>query len=787
MLNFLLKSAIRNIVTQLRFSLINGIGLVIGISTFILIMSWVKYELSFDNFNKDENSVFRVTTTTGAETPNAMAVALQDELPEVLTAARYQIAPILTFKIGNEVFYENKVALADPSLFKLLNYPFSIGDAEHALAKPYNIVLTQRMAQKYFKDENPVGKTILIDNQLPATVSGIIRDLPGNSHLQFDCVIPYLIMKELGFDLDNWYNWNPNTYIKLDQNANVTDVQSKIQTLVDNHRRTNREVFVLQPLKDIHFNTKLDFDHAVTINPYYIYILSIGSFLILIISIINYVNFSLSLYNKRLKEIGVKRILGASQNNMIKQIFIDTLIVVSFSFLLAFFLINLINPLYKNFLGGAISFNFFSMESLIGFLTLVILIASISSVYPAWLMSSLEPVHILSDKRKAKGHGFSFREISVVVQFALSALLITGAVGISKQLHFMKNESLGFDRENIVYVPLKSDSESKYRNFKEELCKNVNIESVSFLDHSILGFSSTNGSLSWQGKQPGEKIWVETGAIDFNYFSLMDVDFVVGRNFSEDLVSDRKNTVIVNETLVNRIKLEDPVGKMIQFNGGDQQIIGVIKDAHFQSLHKAIEPQIFRLVDFKKDIDYESVAIIKYENPAKNASSLTSVVKNIKQTWAQIYPELPFNYNFLDQAVENQYRSEQKLTFLMYVFSGLSILLSSLGLFALSTLIVQNRTKEIGIRKVTGAKVSEVLVMLNKDFIKWVAIAFIIATPLAWYAMNKWLENFAYKTTLSWWIFALAGVLALGIALLTVSWQSWRAATRNPVEALRYE
>ena len=787
MIKFLLRNTLRNIIAQLRFSLINCIGLVIGISIFVLIMSWVSYELSFDNFNQDKESIYRVSTTSGAETPNAMAVALESELPEVQIASRYQNAPALTFKVGDEVFYENNVALADPSLFKILNYRFSVGNADDALSKPYNIVLTQRMAEKYFKDTNPIGKTILIDNHLPATVTGIMENLPSNSHLQFDCLIPFIVMKELGFDMDSWYNWNPNTYVKLQENANKVDVEAKVQALVDNHRRNNRETFVLQPLRDIHFNTKLDFDKAVSINPTYIYILSIGSLLILIISIINYVNLNLSLYNKRINEIGVKRTLGASKSNVIKQVFVDTFVVVLISFLVSFLIISAVSPIYDDFLGGEINYHLFSLQSLIGFAALVILITVLSAIYPALLMTSYKLINILNKKRPVNRQGFSFREVSVVVQFALSVLLIVGAIGISKQLNYMKNEDLGFDSENIVSIPMSSNSETKYRSFSNELCKNVNIESVSFINHSILGFNSTNGSLHWDGQLPDEKIWVGTNSVDYNYLDLMNVEFADGRNFSKDLISNRQNTVIVNEALVKRIRYENPIGKNVKFNGKDLEIIGVIKDAHFQSLHKVVEPQIYKYIDFKRDLDYSSVVVIKVKNQVGGSFSMASLFKDINATWNQIYPEYPFDYSFLDQAIENQYKTEQKLTFLMYIFSGLSIVLSSLGLFALSLLVVQYRTKEIGVRKVTGAKVSEILVLLNRDFLKWVTIAFVIASPVAWYIIDKWLENFAYKTNLSWWIFALAGIMTLGIALLTVSFQSWKAASRNPIESLRYE
>jgi putative ABC transport system permease protein len=365
-------------------------------------------------------------------------------------------------------------------------------------------------------------------------------------------------------------------------------------------------------------------------------------------------------------------------------------------------------------------------------------------------------------------------------------MLIIGVLGISKQLHFIKNADLGFKSEKIVCLPLKNSSETKYKSFKNELLKEVNIEDVSLKDHSILGFNNTSGTLEWEGKMPEEKIWVESSYIDCNYFDMLNISFAEGRNFTENSASDGKNSIIVNESLVKSIKLVNPVGQKVKFQGKEKLIIGVIKDAHFQSLHKSIEPQVYQVAKLNPDIGEEALTIIKFKNQ-ESVGTFTSVMGQIKKIWNEVYPELPFTYTFLKQEIENQYKYEKRLTILMYIFSGMSLLLSCMGLMAITVFIAESRIKEIGIRKVNGAKVSEILHMFNKDFITWIGIAYIVACPIAYYTINKWLENFAYKTPLSWWIFALAGIMALGIALLTVSWQSWKAATRNPVEALRYE
>jgi putative ABC transport system permease protein len=783
MIKFLVKNSIRNIGKQYRFSLLSIFGLVIGISSFVIIMSWVKYELSFDNFNKEGNSIYRVVTTTGAETPNAMSVTLAKEIPEVVASARYQIPGLLTFKVGDKLFYENKIALADPSLFNLFNYPFLIGNADEALSHPFNIVLSEKMVRKYFGDEDALGKTILINNQLPATVSGVIKDLPTNSHLQFDGVIPYVVMKELGFDLNNWFNWNPSCYVKLSKNAQAIDVASKVQSIAEKYRKNNTESFVLQALKDIHFNTKLDFDTAQTTNPLYIYVLSFGALLILIIAIINYANLSVALQKNKMKEAGIKQTFGASRIHLIKQIFIQTAILVCFSFILSLLIINLCKPICSNLLGSNVSFHLFSFESFFFLLIMIVLVAIISGAYPAWLIFKLKSASILGKGNKVLESGYVLQKIPLVLQFMFSILLIIGAFSIHRQLNYIESADLGFNSHNIITLPLKNDSEVKYNSFKNELQKENGIESIAIKDNSILGLHGTNGSLQWEGKLPGEKLWVNNIYVDHHYFETLDIQFMEGRNFSENSTNDKNNAIIVNEELLKRIQLENPIGKPLRFQGETKEIIGVIKDLHFQSMHKAMEPQIYMVVDFERDVSEAAFVIIKYENSKMARSAITS----IETAWNSIYPEFPFSFSFLNQEIENQYKSEKKLKVLMFIFSFMSILLSCLGLFAITVLIVGSRTKEIGIRKVNGARISEILAMLNKDFIKWVVIAFLIACPIAYYAMNKWLENFAYKTNLSWWIFALAGLLALGIALLTVSWQSWRAATRNPVEALRYE
>jgi putative ABC transport system permease protein len=786
MTRYLIKNAIRRIVSQIRFSLINITGLVIGIVAFIAIMLWVKYEKGYDNFHANKDFIYRVTAASGVETPNAMAQAILEEVPEVESSVRYQIAPSLSFKVGDKLFFENRIALTDPDFFRLFNFPFIVGDPENSMSQAFNIILTQDMAYKYFGKEDPIGKTILIENQLPGKVTGIIKDIPRNSHMQFDCVIPYIVMKELGYNLSDWYNWNPQLYIKVRNNKNIDVVCIEIQALADKYRNNNTEKFALQALKDIHFNTGFNFDTAVTINPSYVFILSIGAFLILVISFINYINLSLALNVKRLKEVGVKRMLGAGKTIIIKQVLIETTILVSVAFLIALFLIGLIKPIFPVLLDTYIGFQPFTFELIISYIVLAIIIALITGSIPALAISSIRPDHIFNKKINSDRRKILSGKLPVVIQFSLSILLIIGAIGIRSQMYYITNTDLGFDSHNIVCLPLKSNSESKYNSLKTELLKNTEIESVSVKDHDVLGFGNTNGSLDWDGKKPDEKIWVENSYVASNYLSTMGIQLSSGRDFMEESQADSINKIIVNEQLIKRIKLDDPIGRRIKFQGEVNEIIGVIKDAHFQPLNKVIEPQVYQIINFENNIEESAQAIVKYNNH-KNANSLSATIDHIRIAWEKIYPEVPFQLSFLDLQVENQYKSEKKLTLIMYIFSGISIFLSCLGLLAFSVFMAEKRTKEIGIRKVNGAKITDVLAMINKDFIKGVLFAFIIACPIAWYALHKWLQNFAYKTELSWWLFAAAGGIALVIALLTVSWQSWRVATRNPVEALRYE
>lgn len=786
MTRYLIINAIKSIVRQIRFSFINVVGLIIGIVAFIAIMLWVKYEISYDNFHTNKASIYRITATSGVETPNAMAQAILEEVPEVELSIRFQIAPTLSFKVGDKLFFENRIALTDPDFFRLFDFPFIIGDAEHSMSQAFNIVLTQHMADKYFGKEDPLGKIILIANQIPGKVTGVIKDIPNNSHMQFDCVIPYMVMKELGYNLSDWYNWNPQLYIKVRNNRNAELVHTKIQALADKYRNNNTEKFALQPLKDIHFNTSINFDTAVTINPSYIFILSFGAILILVIAFINYINLSVALYIKRLKEVGIKRMLGAGKKIIVKQVLIETAILVSVSMIIALFLINLIKPVYSDLFDHHDIFQPFTLELLVSYIVFAIIIVIITGSIPAIAISSIKPDNIFHKKMNPDKEKFFSRKLPVVIQFSLSIILIICSIGIRSQLKYIKHTDLGFNSQHIVCLSLKSNSESKYISLKSELLKNPQIESVSVKDHFVLGFGNTNGSLDWEGKKPGEKIWIENNYVANNFFSTMGIQLASGRSFMEESQTDSINRIIVNEQLIKRIMLDDPIGKKIKFQGKENEIIGVIKDAHFQPLHKVVEPQIYQIINFENNIDESAQVIIKYQK-LENSKSLKATIDYIKAAWEKIYPEVPFQLSFLDVEIESQYKSERNLNLIMYIFSGISIFLTCLGLLAFSILAADKRTKEIGIRRVNGAKITDILAMINKDFINGVIIAFILACPIAWFALHKWLQNFVYKTEIHWWVFAIAGAIAIIVALLTVSWQSWKAATRDPVEALRYE
>lgn len=782
MINNFFKQGIRRITNQPLFSGIKFFGLTIGISCVLLISLWVQNELSFDKFHLQSDNIYRVIMNMGdqgniAYTPSPLIDKIRSDFPELEFATRVENCPKMIVKSQEKNYYESGGIFADPAFFDVFSFDLLQGNRSNLLDNPFSIVISEAFAAKYYTDNNVLNKTLMVHGY-PFQITGVLKNVPNNSHLQFDFILPIQLKLKLGFELNNWGDANLYTYIKAKEHTKFTSLNEKIK----NWKTPRSETFFLQPLLKIHSETDILANNAKVTNKKYVFIFSSVAFLILLIASINYITLFLSSAFSRSKEIGILKIIGSNRKRLILNFVGESAIYIIISLFLACMIIQLFMPIFNRGIGSQLSFSFANGSDLLGVIILGIALLLIIGIYPAIHLSSHKPSSIFKNNKGDLGLISKFKNGMVLMQFSITTLLIVCMLQVSKQLDYIQNKDLGFNKENVVYMPYGGIAEH-YPAFKQKLLENSSILNVSIKNSLPIEVSDKTTDLSWPGKNPETKLLIEATGVGFNYFETMGVNVIEGRDFSQEIASDKLG-VILNQKAVKMMDLSDPVGKTIQLWEYTVNVIGVTNDALFYSLKENASPQIYYMVQdyLDESLSLNGVLLVKISD-----KDIDETMATLKSVWSEFAPETPFDYHFLDQAIDRQYWSEKRIYAIMKFFVFLSIFLSCLGLFGVATFSTQQRTKEIGVRKVNGATVSEVMFMLNRDFIKWVIIAPAIATPIAYYAMYNWLESFAYKTELSWWIFATAGLLALGIALLTVSWLSWRAGRKNPIESLRYE
>jgi putative ABC transport system permease protein len=749
----------------------------------------VQYEKSYDTFHADYENIYRVVThhpeswDRGTDmyntTPGPLVPLIKAEFPEILHATRvFKRKRLVTY--NNTSAIEDRVLYVDPEFLLLFSFKLLNGNDLEALKTPNSIILTKQSAEKYFGKEDPTGKAILIDENQEYLVTGIIENTPNNSHIKFD----FLTTISTSFKYDRpSYHWRSSayqTYIRFNDTQSAEIFEDKLNKVCDNHRNNrNNGRFIVQSLANIHLNGNFKSELEKNGDKSQIYTFSIIGIFILLIACFNYVNLTSAYSISRLKAVGIKKVIGATKGQLFFQIIGESAIYVLASTCIALLLVKFSLPYLNSFLQKEISFLFlFELKVLSGILMTIMVISVISGIIPAFMITKYNPVQILKNNIQSSKNKFvSLRSSFVVTQFIISIMLIIGTIFIYQQLKYLQNKDLGYQKENIITTYLfDKNCRVKYPALKNELLMNPNIFDVTVstdLPNNIGNKTDAN----WKGKII-ERADIHLDIVDSNFLDFYGIGLKGGREFSE--TGNSQNSYILNQAAIESFDLA--VGKAIKINNINGEIAGVIEDIYFHPLHLEIEPMAFMKLqesDYKNRANYLSIKV--------NRENFEETISYIEETYKQFSPNYPFNYSFFDDTIEQAYLNESRSKSIVQLFSIIAICISCLGVFGLAKYNIEKRVKEIGIRKINGSNVSEVLTMLNKDFVKWVAIAFVIACPIAYYAMNKWLENFAYKTTLSWWIFALAGVLALGIALLTVSWQSWKAATRNPVEALRYE
>jgi putative ABC transport system permease protein len=787
-----LKVTWRNIKRYKGYSFINITGLAVGLACCILILLWVQDELSYDRFHSNRDDLYRVVTEWRKTEPAThywpvsapLAPALKEEYPEIIKATRFtRLRRGQLVKFGDKHFTESQICLTDPDFFDMFTFPLLKGGPQTALTDRISIVITETVAGKYFGNEDPLGKILNINNEYDFTVTGVLKDVPHNSHLQFDILIPFIRIEDFETAwavLDNWTLSGFATYVQLEKNAFSQDLTNKIAYYLQKHVQESKDVIYLQPLKDIHlYSSHIQFGIEGQGDIKYVYIFSIVAFLVLIIASINFMNLATARSSNRAKEVGLRKVVGATRIQLIRQFFCESVVVAFLSLILAVVLVELFLPIFADQSGKQLALDFSRHINILLVIVIMTLITGfLSGTYPALFLSSLRPVKVLKGSLRTEGRGYLFRRILVVSQFSLSILLIICTVVVFHQVGYMRNKKLGFDREHMVYLPIRNELVHGYEPLKNELLKNTGIKNVAASSNlPTSGVILTTDKVTWEGKNPESVVVLEVTSVGYDFIETFNMEMVEGRSFSKKYSSDEEDAVVINESAMKIIGMEDPVGKQLVFGESAVTIIGIVKDYHFKSLHSEIEPLILAIVP----------NLYRYVFVKLDAGNIPNTVANMENTWKTLFPDTPFEYHFVDEAYDKLYRSEQRMGSLFNYFTVLAVVISCLGLFGLASFMAEKRTKEIGIRKVLGASITGIIILLNKQFTKWVLIANIVAWPIAYYAMSKWLQGFAYRINLGIWTFALAAVVALVIAVITVSYQSFKAALANPAESLRYE
>ena len=786
----------RNLRKHFSYSLINILGLGLGLATCLLLITWILHELSYDKFNMHSDRIYRGSLEYGfggqvARTPvspNALLPALLG-LPEVETGVRVfnpsSWNPYIV-KYGDKLFQETKFYVADSTFFNVFSYELIKGNPRTVLKEPYSVILTERMAKKYFGEEDPIGKSLYINNKQDYSITGVIADPPSNSLMQFDFIAPFTSIRAGQSEL-TWWSANFQTFALLNENADIQSVETKINEIVKKAVGQNLGsagdyvIYNFMPLTDIYLRSDMDGEPEITSDIRYIYIFSAVTFLILVIACINYVNLATARAVDRAKEVGIRKVVGALKNQLFFQFIGESIVITFFAFILAFLLAQTLLPIFNEMTGKQFSGSLMTAPSfLLISIGALVIIAILAGSYPALAITSFMPVSVLKGNFKSSGKGIWLRKILVVVQFGISVILITGTMVIVKQLNYIQAKKLGYDKENTIILPLDDKTRTVYDAFRTELMrteKAIQVSRGSESPTSIKGGYSINTNNS---DQPGI---ITTGLlVDENYLPTMGMEIIRGRNFTkEDRERLQKDTVysfIINQSAMAALFLneEEVIGKPVSMGSRRGEIIGLVKDFHFASLHTNINP----LTIFPED-QFSKVFI---KMPAGNVSEN---LRRIQETYSAMITHRPFEYQFLDQQYEELYSAEQRMGSVFIVFAALAIIIACLGLLGLVSFSAAQKTKEIGIRKVLGATASNIVILITQDFTKLVLISIAIGIPVAYWTMTRWLSDFAYKTEIGAGPILVSSLLCILIAFGTAGYQAVKAALIDPAKTLRNE
>lgn len=807
MLKNYIKIAFRNIRNQKSYAFINIFGLAIGMAATILILLFVQDELSYDRYHENSDRIYRVSREWVNEVGETslhlghcappFGPLLQNDYEGIIDeAARIGSAygPLIVHE--DVRIEENRFYIADANVFKVFSWDLVHGDPETALVEPGAVVITESTAIKYFDKTDVVGEELEFNNfgmTFPLKITGVTKDVPLNSHFKWDFLGSFATLEQaFGRDnmMQNWGSNNYATYVLLNESSKPADLQSKFPEFFDKHMEphqgrmpSERNRLHLMPVTDIHLHSHLDSEVEANSDIAYVYVYTIIALFILIIACINFMNLATARSAKRAKEVGLRKVMGAYRSGLIKQFIMESVIFAVLGLLVASFLVYIVLPYFNDFIGKQLTIDIFSNQFVVLLmLGCVLFVGLVAGSYPAFFLSKFQAASILKGGHKSTGKKFNLRSALVVVQFFISIALIISVGIVQDQLEFMRTKNLGFNADNVMVLPSSNEIYNQFESLKQQFTEQPGIKSVTLASRVPSGrLLDSQGASAEVGEEMKDlNLRIADIHVDHDYLNSLEIEFAAGRNFDVNRASDSTEAFILNEAAIRGIgysSAEEAIGKRFEYGQRKGHIIGVVKDFHFESLHQSIAPIVFVVTTGRA-----RAVVIRYDQSRKD-----EVESYLKEQWTYLRPGFPFDYYEVENRFSDQYESEDRLADVVTWFSGLAVLIAALGLFGLASFIAERRIKEIGIRKVMGATILQILVLLTKGFTILVLIALVIAIPLAYFGMERWLENFAYQGTIQVWPFITAGLFAIGIAWITVTFQTLRAARSNPVDSLRYE
>ena len=794
MLKNLIKTAIRNIFKDFGYSSLNILGLTLGIASALFLIIYISNELSYDRYHEKADRIYRVSSHISETDDDFTWIVAQipfgpqvvEDYPEVEHSVRFIDGGRELFKYEDKEFYEESFFFVDSNVFDVFTYEFIKGNPEGSLLEPNTIVLTETVAAKYFGKEDPINKS-LVNGEDAYKVTGVIKDVPYNSHFRFDGLLSRSSLpQDFG---NNWGNFGVFTYLLLPENVDYKQFEAKIQEMYGKYMAEIFErmeitiEYILQPITDIHLTSTNPQEPEPTGSIAYVYIFAIVALFLVLIAAMNYMNLATARSTKRAREVGLRKVMGSHRGSLIIQFLTESTVLTFISLVLSIVLFILLLPQFNQLAGKSFNISvLYSPVIILSLISVIVVVGIIGGSYPAFYLSRFNPVAVLKGQITKGSAGGAFRKVLVVIQFTISVAMIVSTLIVFKQLNYLKTKDLGYDMNNIISLEFSTrDMIQKYPVLKQALLENPNIQHVSSTGTRV-GEGSGKIILNVETDDGMQQKGINLAGIDHDFIETLGIEMIEGRDFQEDMPSDTLLGVIVNETMAKRLKWTEPLGKKVEMQGRNGQdflratVVGVMKDFHQTGMYNEIQTILY-FYRINNRLVYAKL----------NNNDVQGTIRYIEQRWNEIFPNEPFEYSFLSDRFNEQFGADEKRGFIFTLFTVLAILIACLGLFGLASYTVEQRTKEIGIRKVVGASEGSVVKLISREFLILVSIAILIAFPVTFYFMRDWLQQFVFRTNLGLFVFILAGIITIAITFITISFQAWKAANTNPAESLRIE